>query len=92
MSDENVRAGVGHHVYAAHTDLREHGVLLLHEEMDDPEENDGIDRRYVDRNIFNKKKKHIAYTPVNKPWLIIIIIRPHELKKVKKKKNETRQL
>lgn len=42
VSDEDVRASAGHHVHVAHTDLRVHGVLLLHEEMDEPEEDDGI--------------------------------------------------
>lgn len=45
MSDKNVRTRIGHHVYAAHIDLRKHGVLLLYEEMDDSEENDGIEMR-----------------------------------------------
>lgn len=54
MSDENVGARVGHHLHAAHIDLREHGVLLLHEEMDDAEENDGIENA-VD---VKKKKKN----------------------------------
>lgn len=53
MSDQNVRTRIGHHVYAAHTDLREHSVLLLHEEMDDSEENDGIK---------NVSTIHIAYS------------------------------
>lgn len=43
MSDENVRARAWHHLHAAHIDIREHGLLLLHEEMDDPEKNDGVD-------------------------------------------------
>jgi len=42
VSDQNVRTRIGYNVYAAHTDLREHSVLLLHEEMDDTKENDGI--------------------------------------------------
>lgn len=45
MPDENVRAGFGDHVHVAHIDIREHGFLLLHEEMDDAEENDGVGRR-----------------------------------------------
>jgi len=53
MSDQNVRSRIGHHVYAAHTDLREHSVLLLHEEMDDSKENDGIE---------NASTKNIAYS------------------------------
>lgn len=43
VSDENVRTRVGHHVHVTHIDLREHSVLLLHEEVDDSEENDGIE-------------------------------------------------
>jgi len=55
VSDQNVRTRIGHHVYAAHTDLREHGVLLLHEEMDDSKENDGIE------NV-STKNINIAYS------------------------------
>jgi len=53
VSDQNVRTRIGYHVYAAHSDLREHSVLLLHEEMDDSKENDGIE---------NVSIRHIAYS------------------------------
>lgn len=56
MSNENFGARVGHHVYAAHIDLREHGVLLLHEEMDDAKKNDGVE------NAVDKKKIYIYNT------------------------------
>lgn len=54
MSDEDVGARVGYHLHAAHIDLREHGVLLLHEEMDDTKKNDGIE------NAVDKKRTHVA--------------------------------
>lgn len=63
MSDENVRARTGYHVYAAHIDIREHGVLLLHEKMDDTEKNDGVTEHiivyipYKKQNDANRKKK-----------------------------------
>lgn len=53
MSDQNVCTRIGHHMYATYTDLREHSVLLLYEEMDDSKENDGIE---------NMSTKEIAYS------------------------------
>lgn len=47
VSDENVSARVRHHVHAAHIDIRQHSVLLLYEEMDDSEKNDGIEETHV---------------------------------------------